>query len=92
MIGQTLFGEEKGERGSNFFRCALHKKKHCLLNGGQGLISTGFNVVRFYKRTEKKTPEKNEKIRNEKKDINLLTVPVMMENKCSFLVVKRFLL
>ena len=27
-----------------------------------------------------------------KKDINLLTIPIMMEDKCSFLAVERFLL
>ena len=62
--------EKKRGKGVPIFSGVLYtQKKHFLLNGGQGLISTGFNAVRFYKRTENKTPEKNEKIRNEKKTL-----------------------
>ena len=62
MTGLTLFGEKGGGKGFQFFQvCFTQKKTFFLLNGGQGLISTGFNVVRFYKRTENKTPEKMKK-------------------------------
>ena len=89
MTGQTnTVWKRKGERVS-ICSSVFFIQKTFLLNEGQSLISTELVVSFFYERTRSKTPEKKEKIRNEKKDINLLTVPVMMGNKCSFLVVKR---
>ena len=92
MTGQTnTVWKRKGEKGFNLFKCVFYTKTFFLLNGGQSLISTGLVVSLFFFTKELKTKclKKNEKIRNEKKDINLLTVQVMMGNKCSFLVVKR---
>ena len=78
MTGQTnTVWKRKGERVS-ICSSVFFIQKTFLLNEGQSLISTGLVVSFFYERTKSKTPEKKEKIRNEKKDINLLTVRVMM--------------